>query len=308
MPHNESDCVNSARRVESDVIMSKTVAVRTFLQKLRTAWTTERPTRQAAALAYYGVFSLAPMLYIILTVAGMFLNQVALGNELFNRLSDILGQETASFIRQMVVGASQRSTGDNALSTLISLGALLYAATGLFAQLKYSLNSIWHVSPQTQGGVKGFITTRLLAFGSVLGTGLVIILAILGSVMASFVITLLGFDSRLFTGNAVTFLALSAICFVLLYRVLPDRKIAWGDVWIGGLVAALLFTIGRWGLGIYLSHSNISTAFAAAGALAVVLIAINYSAQIFLFGALIGRVYATTYGSHAGSVDPDPPA
>jgi membrane protein len=89
-------------------------------------------------------------------------------------------------------------------------------------------------------------------------------------------------------------------CFALLYKVLPDKKIAWGDVWMGALVGALLFTLGRYGLGFYLSHSNVSSAFAAAGALAIVLIAINYGAQIFLFGALFGRVYATTYGSQSG--------
>jgi membrane protein len=178
---------------------------------------------------------------------------------------------------------------------------LLYAATGLFAQLKFSLNSIWHVSAQTQGGVIGFVKTRLLAFLLVLGTGLVLILAVLGSVVGSFMTAWTGFGGKLVTGNVVTFAVLSMLCFVLLYRILPDRRIAWGDVWMGGFVAALLFTIGRWGLGIYLSHSTVSSAFAAAGTLAIVLIAINYSAQIFLFGALFGRVYATTYGSQVGS-------
>ena len=202
-------------------------------------------------------------------------------------------------IQQTVMGVSQRSASNNFISYLISLGALLYAATGLFAQLKYSLNAIWHVSSQTKAGVMGFVTTRLLAFLMVLGTGLILILAIVGSFAGSFVTTLLGYDGKLFTDNGVTFVVLSMLCFLVLYKVLPDKKTAWGDVWLGALVAALLFAIGRWGLGFYLSHSNISSAFAAAGALAIVLITINYSAQIFLLGALFGRVYATTYGSQS---------
>ena len=275
--------------------------MRTFLQQLYTAWFTEKPARQAAALAYYGMFSFAPMLYVTLTVAGIFLDELALADQLFIRLADILGQETASFIEQMVIDVSQRSASDNTLSSLVSLGALLYAATGLFAQLKYSLNSIWDVSPQAQGGVMGFVKTRLLAFLLVLGTGLVLILAILGSMAGSIVITYLDYGSRLLTGNVVTFVILAMFCFALLYRVLPDEKIAWRDVWLGSLIAALLFAVGRWGLGFYLSHSSISSAFAAAGTLAIVLIAIYYSAQIFLFGALFSRVYAATYGSQAGS-------
>ena len=276
--------------------------MRDFLQELSAAWVTEKPTRQAAALAYYGMFSFAPMLYIIMKVAGLFLDEIALADELVVRLAELLGDETAAFIQQTVIGVSQRSTSSNIVSTLISLGALLYAATGLFAQLKYSLNAIWHVPSQKTAGVMGFVTTRLLAFAMVLGTGLILILAILGSFAGSFVTTLLGYDGKLLTGNNVTFIVLSMLCFVVLYRVLPDKKTTWGDVWLGALVAALLFTVGRWGLGFYFSHSNISSAFAAAGALAIVLITINYSAQIFLLGALFGRVYSMTYGSQAGPV------
>ena len=275
------------------------VAVRDFLQELRAAWVTEKPTRQAAALAYYGMFSFAPMLYIMIKVAGLFLDEIALTDELVVRLAENLGDETAAYIQQTVEGVAQRAAGNNFVSYLIGLGALLYAATGLFTQLKYSLNAIWHVPSQNTAGVMGFITTRLLAFAMVLGTGLVLIVAILGSFVGSFLTSLLDYDGILFTDNSVTFVVLSMPCFMLLYRILPDKKIAWRDVWLGALVAALLFAIGRWGLGLYFSHSNITSAFAAAGALAIVLITINYSAQIFLLGALFGRVYATTYGSQA---------
>ena len=276
------------------------VTVRDFLRELSTAWITERPSRQAAALAYYGMFSFAPMLYIVIKVAGLFIDELALADELVVRLTDLLGDETAAYIQQTVMGVSQRSTSNNIVSYLVGLGALLYAATGLFAQLKYSLNVIWQVPTQTTAGMKGFVTTRLLAFAMVLGTGLILILALLGSFAGDFLTTFLGYEGKLFTGNSVTFIVLATLCFTLLYKILPDTKTAWSDLWLGALIAALLFTIGRWALGIYFSHSNISSAFAAAGALAIVVITINYSAQIFLFGALFGRVYAMKYGSLAG--------
>ena len=279
--------------------MSRLTPIITFIREIIAAWGTDKPARLAASLAYYSMFSLAPMLYVALTVSNLFVDTLSMADELFIRLADTLGPETAGFIRDMVINASERTSGGTTLSSLISLGALLYAATGLFAQLKYSLNSIWQVPPSEQGGIIGFILTRLLAFALVLGVGLLFILATLASFLGSLLTTFLGYGGNLVAGNIFSFMALVWFSFLILYKILPDTKIAWRDVWLGALISALALAIGRWGLGFYLTRSSVGSAFEAAGALAIVLIAIYYGAQIFLFGALFSKVFAAKFGSRS---------
>ncbi len=272
--------------------MSRLTSTRAFAKDVYAAWNAAEPSRLAAALAYYGMFSFAPMLYVALIVAEMFADSLATADHIFTRLAETLGYDTAEYIQQMVISASQRAEGGTTLSSLIGLVALLYAATGLFTNLKNSLNTIWQVPPQTQDGIMNFIKTRLLAAVMVLGVGLILILATFASLVTSVLTTFFDFGSDVVFGNAVSFVALSALSFAIIYRLMPDAKVAWRDVWLGALCAAVLFAIGRWGLGFYLSHSSIGSAFDAAGALAVVLIAIYYGAQILLFGAVFTKVYA----------------
>jgi membrane protein len=261
------------------------------------------PHRQAAALAYYGMFSFAPMLFIALTVAGLFLDELAMAEEIFDRMNQLLGSETAEFIWDMVIGASERTSSGSLITSLISLGALLYAATGLFAQLKYSLNVIWDVPPSAQAGIVNYILTRLLAFALVIGIGLMLILAAAVGIFSSILTGLFNFDFELPFGNIFSFVAIVAFSFAVLYKILPDTEISYRDVWPGALITAALFGLGRWGLGFYLINSNISSAFQAAGALAIVLIAIYYCAQLFLFGAIFTKVYARRYGSKKGETN-----
>jgi len=287
--------------------MHQSSPVRTFIKELIAEWNSHMPSRLAAALAYYGMFSFAPMLFIVLTVAGLFIDDLAMADEIFDRLNQLLGPETTRFIQDMVIGASQRTTSGSLITSLISLGALLYAATGLFAHLKYSLNIIWDVPPSAQAGIMNYILTRLLAFVLVVGVGLVLILATVVSIMASILTSFISFDSDILYGNIFSFVAIVAFSLGVLYKILPDTRISYRDVWLGALITAVLFGVGRWGLGFYLSHSNISSAFQAAGALAIVLIAIYYSAQLFLLGAIFTKVYANQYGSRAvPSVDGEP--
>jgi membrane protein len=277
--------------------MNRSAPLRTFFKELYEAWSIHTPARLAAALAYYGMFSFAPMLYVAMMVAGRFIDILAMADQLFVRLTQTLGPEVTQFVHDMVLNASQRTSGGTTLSSLISLGALLYAATGLFAHLKYSLNIIWEVPPEEQGGILGFVLTRLLAFALVLGVGLMFILATFVSFAGSILTTFFGFGNNMLLGNLVGFVGLAALTFAILYKILPDTKVAWRDVWLGALITALAFALGRWGLSFYLSHSSVDSAFEAAGALAIVLIAIYYAAQIFLFGAIFTRVYATQFGS-----------
>ncbi len=270
-----------------------------FIKEVIAVWGNERPARLAAALAYYGMFSLAPMLFIALTVADMFVDTLAMADHMFEQLSRTLGPETAEFIQSLVISASERTQSSNVVSTLVSLGALLYASTGLFAHLKYSLNAIWQVPMERQSGMMHFVKTRLLAFVLVLGIALILVAVTFFSIFTSVLRAVLDFNGQIIFGNNTTFVLTLAVSFAILYRILPDEDVLWRDVWLGALITAVIFGIGRWGIGIYFKYSSVTTAFEAAGTLAVLLIAIYYAAQIFLLGAIFSKIYATRYGSQA---------
>jgi len=274
-------------------------SVKEFIQEIIAVWGNERPARLAAALAYYGMFSLAPMLFIAITVADIFVDTLAMSDQMFEQLSRTLGPETAEFIQSMVISASERAQSSNPISTLIGLGALLYASTGLFAHLKYSLNAIWDVPMERQSGMMHYVKTRLLAFVLVLGIALILVVVTFFSVFTSILTTLLNYSGQTIFGNNVIFVLTLAVSFAILYRILPDEEVLWRDVWLGALITAGVFGVGRWGIGIYFRYSSVTTAFEAAGALAILLIAIYYAAQVFLLGAIFSKIYATRYGSKA---------
>jgi membrane protein len=247
------------------------------------------------------MFSFAPILFIALTVAGIFLDELMAANELIGRLHNTLGPEVTQFILDVVIKVSQSATGGTWLTSLIGFLALLFAASSLFAQLQYALNNIWGVPPPAQRGIIFVIRSRLLAFVMVIGLGLLLVLITVSGVFLSMFSTALNLAPPLPFGNfAITF-GLATVLFALMYKVLPEADIAWRDVWIGALVTALLFGVARWLLALYLTYANLGSAFDAAGALAVILVAIYYLALIFLFGAVFTKVYASMFGSKAGS-------
>jgi len=286
--------------------MSLFTSIRAFIKDIIDEWGSHTPHRQAAALAYYGMFSFAPMLFIALTVAGLFINELAMVDEITGRMNQLLGPETTQFIQEMVIGASERTSSGSLITSLISFGALLYAATGLFAQLKYSLNVIWDVPPSAQAGIVNYILTRLLAFALVISIGLMLILATVVNIFSSILTSFFGVIEMPFD-DIFSFVAIVAVSIAVLYKILPDTKVSYRDVWLGALITAALFGVGRWGLGFYLTHSNVSNAFQAAGALAIVLIAMYYCAQLFLFGAIFAKVYARRYGSRSELTPPSNP-
>ncbi len=275
----------------------KLEAIRTFVTDLSGIWSAKRPARLAAALAYYAMFSIAPMLYVAITVAGTFINETAIVDRLVAQVADNLGPEMVQLIQDMVAGASLNTSGGSPLATLISAGALLYGATGLFSQLQYALNTIWDVPPATYAGTIAAIKNRLLAFVMVLGLALLLILATFTSVLVSLLGSWFGWAGSAPIATQVAFVGLLTVTLALIYKVVPDEEIAWCDVWAGAAITALLLAAGRWAIGFYLTHSGVATAFQAAGALAMLLIAIYYLAQIFLFGAVFTRVYASHFGS-----------
>ena len=283
--------------------MNRLDSVKKFVQGLISAWNEEKPNCLAAALAYYGMFSFVPVIYIAIKVAGIFLNDQLLSQQVFERLTVVLGPETASYIQELLIVTEGATAGGTVIATLVSAVALLYSASGLFTQLQYSLNTIWHVPLESQSGIVNYIKHRLLAFILVIGVGLVLVIGAFGSMIISILASILPFGIIGRNISVIAFLALATLSFAFIYKLLPDVVIAWRDVWLGALITSVLVAIGGWALGLYFSISGVGSAFEAAGALAVLLIGIYYIAQIFLSGAIFTRVYATTYGSKVDAPD-----
>lgn len=279
------------------------------MEDLVSAWNEEKPSRLAASLAYYGMFSFVPVVYIVIKVAGLFINDELLSQQVFDRLAMVLGPETAIYIQDLVIATEGATSGSTGIATLVSFAAIFYSASGLFFNLQYSLNRIWHVPIETQSGFVHFVKYRLFAFILVIGVGLILVIGMLGSVAISILASIPPFDfidpdiNVIAFINVIVFMTLAVLLFALINKLLPEVDIAWRDVWLGAVITSVLVTIGGWVLGFYFSHSGISTAFEAAGALAIMLIGIYYIAQIFLSGAIFTRVYAMRFGSKADSAN-----
>jgi membrane protein len=277
--------------------MNRFEKIRKFVGNLVSAWNEEKPSRLAAGLAYYGIFSFVPVVYIVIKVAGIFVNDYLLSQQIFSRLTIVLGPETANYIQDLVIATDGSTTEGTFVATLVSFAALFYSASGLFTNLQYSLNTIWHVPSKPKSGFLKFIKNRLLAFIVIIGVGLVLVIGVFGSVVFSIITSILPFGIIDPDISVLAIIVLATLLFTLIYKLLPEVNIAWRDVWLGALITSVLVYIGGWALGFYFRVSGVGTAFEAAGALAILLIAIYYIAQIFLSGSIFTRVYASTFGS-----------
>ena len=281
--------------------MDKPSSLRDFIRDIYQIWVSEKPNQLAAALAYFGIFSFAAVIYFAFRLAGIFINEAAATERFYTRVAAILGSETALFIRDSVAAISDINTGGSWIVTTISVITLLLAAIGLFLQLKYVLNRIWNV-PLTQRGQKlALIRRYLFAFIMVIGLGLLIILGTVVSLalawFGSAIKEFANVSTLVTILEILSLLGLLILANAFVYKILPDVKLSWRDVWLGSALAALLMGIGGLVIGIYFKYGGISSAFEAAGAFAALLIAIYYYAQIFLFGAIVTRVYAQRSGS-----------
>lgn len=281
--------------------MSKSPAVLDFGKEVYHIWITERPTQLAAAIAYYGMFAFAPVIFIAVTVAGLFLDESTVVTQFFERLENALGPETAQSIQNSVESISQTTSEGTVLTTIISFIALLMAASGLFFQLQFALNTIWKVPTAEKGETSSFLKKRLFSFVMVIGVGLLLIIMTVASILFTWITSLLNLNISGQIYYALAGLGLALLSIALIYKVLPDVKISWRDVWIGAGVTTILVGIGGFLIGLYLKSSNVGSALEAAGSFAVILLGIYYVAQIFLFGAVFTRVYAHNYGSMRGS-------
>ncbi len=269
-----------------------------FLKQTFSEWSEDKVPRLGAALAYYTVFSIAPLLLIAIAIAGLVFDPSTVRDQLNAQLGDFIGPSGASAIQALLESASKPSSG--IIATIIGAVTLLFGASGVFGQLKDALNTIWDVEKKPGGGIWGFIKDRFLSFTMVLGIGFLLLV----SLVVSTVIQAL--QSYLFTGswsflvtlvNIVVSLAIITLLFALIFKVLPDVEIAWHDVWIGAFVTAALFTVGKYAISLYVGRAAPESSLSGVGALIVVLLWVYYSAQIMFFGAELTQVYANRYGS-----------
>lgn len=267
-------------------------------------WKEDKASRLSAALAYYTIFSLAPLLIIVIAITGFFWQQQAVHQQVLGQIQSLAGADGAKFVSDLLTSASNPSRGITA--TIIGIITLILGALGVFNELHNALNTIWEVKEEETEGflqsVKKIIIDRFLSFTMILGIGFLLLVSLVISAGLSAVQTTIGnsiplSEIVLQIVNLVISVGVITILFALIYKFLPDAEIAWRDVWLGAFVTAVLFSLGKLLLGIYLGNSAVASSFGAAGSLVLLLVWIYYSAQILFFGAEFTQVYANNYGS-----------
>jgi membrane protein len=263
-------------------------------------WKEDKATRLAAALAFYTALSIAPLLVVSIAISGLALGQEAARGEIVGELQGVVGAESARTIDSMIEGANKPRTG--IIATVFGVLILLFGASGVFAELQGALNTIWEVEPKPRGGFWGVVRERFLSFAMVIVLAFLLLVAlVMNSVLAllgKWVAGALPGGATLW--HAVTFLVslgVATFTFVLVFKFLPDVKIAWRDVWVGALVTAALFTLGKFLIGLYMGRAAVASTYGAAGSVMVLLLWVYYSSQILFFGAELTQVYARMYGS-----------
>ena len=266
------------------------------------AWLNDFAPSMGAALAYYTIFSLAPMLVIVIAIAGFFFGHDAAQGEIVAQLRDMVGTTAASAVEGLLRSASE--PGKGIVAATLGITTLVIGATAVFAELQSSLDRIWKIPPDKKGGIKGLLRKRLLSFGMVMGLGFMLLISLILSAVLAALGTwwsnILGGWTIVLEGLniAVSFSVVTGL-FAMIYKFMPRASIPWRDVLVGAAVTALLFTVGKFLIGLYLGKASIGSSFGAAGSLVVLLAWVYYSAQIFLLGAEFTRVFALRYGSLA---------
>lgn len=253
----------------------------------------------SASLSYYTTFSIAPMLIIIIGLAGVFFGREAVQGEVYRQFSGLIGSGAADFL-QTTIGSMEIS-GQSWLATLVGLGTLLLGATGVFTELQDSLNQIWSLKAKPRNGIVQYLLNRVISFSMILTLGFLLIV----SLLINTVIALL--SERFFSMyeqlawvaqilNITFIVAIVTALFAFMFKFLPDAKIAWRHVWVGALFTSTLFLIGKFAIGFYLSTSSIATSFGAAGSMAILLAWVYYSSAILFFGAEFTKNYSIVQG------------
>ena len=268
------------------------------------AWIDDFAPSMGAAISYYTVFSLAPLLVIVIAVAGAVFGREAVQGEIVGQLQGLIGREGAIAVQGLIKSASEPAKG--LVAGIISIGVLLVGATTVFAELQSALDRIWHVPEKEKpSGLWAVLRARVLSFGLILGLAflLMVSLSISAGISAfgSFASGLLpGWEVLLQGVNMALAVGITTVLFAMIFKFMPSVEIDWKDVWVGAGVTAVLFEVGKFAIGLYLGKSGVNESFAAAGSLVVLLAWVYYAAQIFLLGAEFTKVYSDDNGSHAG--------
>jgi membrane protein len=281
-----------------------------LIKKTFSRWRTHKAPRLAAALAFYAVFSLAPLLVIAIGIAGLVLGRSTAQGSIIAQVHDLIGPNAAGLIQQMVANAGRHHA--SVLATIIGLLVLFFGAAGLFLQLQDALNTVWEVRPKSGAGIWSLILQRIISFAMVFFVAILLLaFLLLNSLLQILSKHAIGplpghFASMPVIGFIVP-RGVMLVLFAILFKILPDARIAWGDVWLGALITTILLSIGDILVSVYFAHSGVASIYGAAGSLVILLLWIYYSCQILLLGAEFTCVYTDTYGSaikpEAGSVE-----
>lgn len=261
-------------------------------------WSDDNCSSMGAALAFYSLLSMAPLLVLVIAIAGIAIGRDAAQDLLMTQLSGLLGDTGAEGVRTLLDATATPEGG--LVATASSLAVLAVGATTVFAELQDDLNRIWRCQPSAGSGLWGFLRKRLLSFGLIVAIGLLLLTSLVVSAGVSYL------SEALFSGfgavaahalEIAASLAITTLLFAITFKMLPARRIPWGDVWLGSFATALLFAIGKYAIGLYLGRSAVASSFGAAGTLVVAIVWVYYSAQIFFFGAEFTRAWSHEHGS-----------
>lgn len=265
-----------------------------------TEWSNDEASTLAAALSYYALFSVAPLLLIVIAIAGLMFGEEAVRGNINGQISGLIGQDSAKVVESMMASTATKSGG--VIATVVGIATLLFGATGVFAQLQDSLNVIWKAKPKVTSGLLAFLRQRFLSFTMVLGIGFLLLvslvlsaaLAVVGKYLGDFV------PGWVILGHLINILVsvgFITVLFAMIYKLLPDTPIAWKDVWLGALVTSILFTLGKFLIGLYLGRASVASGYGAAGSLVILLLWVYYSSMLLFIGAEFTQVYSRRHGT-----------
>jgi membrane protein len=270
-----------------------------------TGWSDDNASSMGAALAFYTLLSMAPLLVLVITLTGIFIGRDQAQDLLMTQMAGLLGDTGAEGVKVLLDAAQNRDEG--LIATIVSLATLALGATTVFAELKSDLDRIWKAKAPRSSGVWNYVRTRLLSFGLVATIGFLLLVSLAVSAGLAFL------GERFFGGAEAAMHALdffgsiivSTLLFAAVYKVLPSTRIAWGDVMVGSFVTALLFWIGKFLIGLYLGKSSMASSFGAAGTIVVTIVWVHYSAQVFFYGAEVTREYSLSHGTRRDAANAD---
>ncbi len=272
-----------------------------LLRAAADSWVNDNAARLGAALSFYTIFALSPLFIIVIFIASLFFNRGSVREALFKELSGLIGARSTEALQSTLSSIAPHSQG--VLASAIAIGTLLLTATGLFIELQSDLNTVWGVEAKPGQSIWSFVRNRLLSFAMVVAVGFLllvslIISAVLAALGTYFSALVPGLGMVWLVANGFASFAVITLLFALMFKILPDVKIAWRDVWIGAVTTALLFTGGKFLIGLYLGRNSTVSAYGAAGSLVLLLLWVYYSAQIMFFGAEVTQAYANRFGAH----------